>query len=1268
MAVVLDFEGSFNNLLAGLKSAKADLTGVSDGYEKLGDTERKVLSGAAANQDRFAGATEKASGEVRKQQKSIEALENQLKGLETGQKKATDPETVKRYNTEIAKTQAAIKLTKGESVGFFAALSTGASVSKAAFSALRGVLASTFAPLFAVGAVLAGLRQVVTLANEFEQGAADLSAITGATGDALVFLKEEAIAVGTETTVSAIQTLEAYKLIASAKPELLANADALAEFTRQTITLTEAMGGELPQVATDLTDIMNQFSAPASEAGRFVNTLAAGSKESAAEVANLAAALVVSGAAAKTANITLEESVATLEALAEQGKKGSEAGTSFNNIALRLSATDVLPVEAIKRLEAAGVNMAALSDTTLSFSDRLKALKPVQNDANALVAVFGDSNFAAAKILIDSAERIDVLTEAVTGTNTAQEQAAIRTATASAEWQRLKNTIAALVVGGTGGLSTFLAVIIRFVREGILFVKSGFDALKPTFDVIYNAFAELFTVIAKLIPAQQEAGEGASVLTTIFKFLAIPFKVLGSLLGFVITQLAGTIEFFGKAVKSSGFLQKALSFLTSPIRLLFSVLSELPAYVDGGLAAISVFVSETGKAIGGLGQKVGAFFYEMFNIKKLITEGAGDLKKAANELFIDPFKGIGEKSAKAFRDSFNKVSGIKQKNPVTNVVSETLQTTGITNQSFSRSDEVAAAQAKKAEAAAAKKAAAEAAAAKKAADAEKKAADDAIKLAEELEKAKLNALAEGREKQLIIEDFRYRDLLAELNKFGLDTSQATIQHETNKFEIRRKFIEETANLEQLSGEERIRFIYEQNKAEIEALENSLKIAAPNGELSGDQTKQINFLKKQANDQFLKDLSAFQDDEIQKAESHEIALLELQRAAFDSQIAFEDFKEKAILDIRLKYAEQALALLEKTKGAESDAALALRKTINEIKGDIAELGDTAKEFSIYKLIGLDPNNPEDQKTINGINVAAQSAINIISEVNARRLEAAETAIKASDEEIENIDKNIKKKEEELKDEKDLGQQGFANRQIEVQQEIDVLKQQQEAEKVERDKAVKEKQRAQKAQAILDTITQGSSLITAAAQIFQSVAAIPFVGVGIAVGLIGAMLGGFIAAKAKVFQNINKQKARHGMSGKVTGRLHSQGGENFGDHIEVERGEAFGILSREATAAHGDAFTAFVNAANNNDLKGLYKAVRPENRLNSEIANNLAAKEAKIISLQTTTGDGREIAELRKSNELLTEIVKLQSKPKTDYIADGSKIITTGKTVKVIRKTA
>lgn len=51
MAVVLDFEGSFNNLLAGLKSAKADLTGVSDGYEKLGDTERKVLSGAAANQD-----------------------------------------------------------------------------------------------------------------------------------------------------------------------------------------------------------------------------------------------------------------------------------------------------------------------------------------------------------------------------------------------------------------------------------------------------------------------------------------------------------------------------------------------------------------------------------------------------------------------------------------------------------------------------------------------------------------------------------------------------------------------------------------------------------------------------------------------------------------------------------------------------------------------------------------------------------------------------------------------------------------------------------------------------------------------------------------------------------------------------------------------------------------------------------------------------------------------------------------------------------------
>jgi TP901 family phage tail tape measure protein len=1259
MSVVLDFEGSIGNLTQGLKQIKSDLSGVNDSYEKIGTTEKNVVSGAAANQDRFSRATQASNAQLKRQQKSIADLDSYLKRLEEGQRKATNPELIRKYNAEIAKTQAAIKLTKGESVGFFAALSTGASVSKAAFSALRGVISSTFAPLIAVGAILEGLRQVVTLVNKFEQSAADLSAITGATGDTLEFLKQKAVEVGLETTISADATLEAYKLIASAKPELLSNAQALADFTNQTILLTEAMGGELPKVATDLTDIMNQFGAPADQAARFVNALAAGSKEGSAEVDQLAASLVVAGSASKAANIGFEESVGVLEAIAEKGVKGAEAGTAFRNVALKLAATDVLPKEALIRLERAGVNIDKLSDKTLSFSDRLKELKPIQNDANALVSVFGLENFAAGQILLSSTERIDALTKAVTDTNVAQEQASVRTATASAQWLRLKNTIQALVQESGGGLSTFLGVIINFVREGLLYFRGVMQELKPVIDTVYNAFSGLFSAIARLLPAQKEAGENVSAFTTVLRLAVIPIKLLVFLLSSIVDTLAAVVNSFANASKSGSFFGRALSFIGKSLFGFVNVLGDIPGFVDGAIGAISVFISEVGKGIGQLGKNIGAVLSEAFDIKNILTNGTGQLFAAVGKLLTNPFEGIGEKARKAFNDGFSKSNARpKALAPTAGEVAPVDPFNPVSDQSFSRADEAAAKLAAKNEAAEKKKA-----------EAAKKAAEAEAKRAKELEKAKIDALIEGKEKQLALEDLRYKDLLEQLQKFGLATDQATAQHEANKFEIKRKFIEETANLESLSGEERLRFIFEQNKAEIAALENSLVAASPTGDLSDGQNKQINFLKKQANDEFLKDLAAFQSEEQQKVQDHEIALLELRRGEFEDQIAFEELKEKAILDIRLKYAQQALALLENTQGAQSDAALALRKTINEIQGDIAEIAKKGadKKFNLYSLIGLDPESDKDAKIIDGINTAARATIDILSEVYARRVETAEQAIEASDKEIDSIQREIDEKEKQLTTEKEQAALGFASRQIEVEQEIDLLKRQQEAEKVEREKAVKEKQKAQKAQAILDTLTQGSSLITAAAQIFQSVAAIPFLGVGIAAGLVAAMIGSFVAAKVKVFSNINKQKARRGMTGKVTGKLHSQGGERFGDHIEVERDEAFGILSREATAKHGDAFEAFVKAANKNDLAGMYKVLPVAGaQLNRGLADKLEASEAQIVQMKTSITAELETSEIRKGNALLKELVTLQKQPKIEYLPDGTKIVKIGSTTKIIKK--
>ena len=89
----------------------------------------------------------------------------------------------------------------------------------------------------------------------------------------MTILKQKAIELGVSVKGGATATVEAFKLIGSAKPELLANKEALSQVTEQAILLAQASGLELPDAATRLTDAMNQFGAGSEQAGLFVDTL-----------------------------------------------------------------------------------------------------------------------------------------------------------------------------------------------------------------------------------------------------------------------------------------------------------------------------------------------------------------------------------------------------------------------------------------------------------------------------------------------------------------------------------------------------------------------------------------------------------------------------------------------------------------------------------------------------------------------------------------------------------------------------------------------------------------------------------------------------------------------------------------------------------------------------------------------------------------------------------------------------------------------------------
>jgi len=191
--------------------------------------------------------------------------------------------------------------------------------------------------LLSVYAAFRIFEDLETTGRAFNESIADLSAITGATGKDLKFLSDAAKEFGKTTTLSATQAAAAFKLVASAKPDLLKNIPALKAVTKEVVTLAEASGTSLPEAAKAVGSALNQFGASADEAARFVNVLAAGSKLGASEVQDTALALKDSGVAAKLAGLSFEQTNAAIQVLAANGIKASQAGNQLKNVLLNLT-------------------------------------------------------------------------------------------------------------------------------------------------------------------------------------------------------------------------------------------------------------------------------------------------------------------------------------------------------------------------------------------------------------------------------------------------------------------------------------------------------------------------------------------------------------------------------------------------------------------------------------------------------------------------------------------------------------------------------------------------------------------------------------------------------------------------------------------------------------------------------------------------------------------------------------------------------------------
>lgn len=250
-------------------------------------------------------------------------------------------------------------------------------------------LADSLKKLFAVISMAAVLRQVgkyasdaIDIGKDYTAMMSEVQALSGATGSDLALLENTAREYGATTVFSATEAAEALKYMSLAGWDAQQSSSALGGV----LNLAAAGGMELGQASDMVTDYLSAFGMQAQDSAYFADMLAYAQANSNTSAEQLGEAYRNSAANLNAAGQDVETVTSMLEAMANQGYKGSEAGTALT--AVMRDITNNMEDGAIK----IGDTSVAVSDAQGNFRDLTDILLDVEKATDGM----GEAERAAA--------------------------------------------------------------------------------------------------------------------------------------------------------------------------------------------------------------------------------------------------------------------------------------------------------------------------------------------------------------------------------------------------------------------------------------------------------------------------------------------------------------------------------------------------------------------------------------------------------------------------------------------------------------------------------------------------------------------------------------------------------------------------------------------------------------------------------------------------------------------------------------------------------
>lgn len=355
---------------------------------KIGEQEKQLES--LSEKLRDAGVnTDNLTGENERLQKSYEKLKS-------------SQETLQNLNARQQQIQQSIGQTKSQLLGTVGVMGTVAT------------------------AVYAG---PIRTYQEFEEEMSKVAGITGATGDELEALKNAAKQAGQTTWATAAESAQALEYMSLAGWSSEQSIGALDNMLKA----AKISGLDLGTSTDLVTDSMSAMGLSVDQLGHYLDVTTKANNVANTNSSELMEAILGCAGAAKVNGMSLESLSTALSVFANNGLKGTQAGTAMNSILVRMTSND----KALKEMAQLGVS--AFDEQTGAFRDmgdilkelekKLSKMTDAERDAS-LKAIAGTNYYSQFAYLLDSVSAAaegtvgswDVLTEKLNNADGAAEE------------------------------------------------------------------------------------------------------------------------------------------------------------------------------------------------------------------------------------------------------------------------------------------------------------------------------------------------------------------------------------------------------------------------------------------------------------------------------------------------------------------------------------------------------------------------------------------------------------------------------------------------------------------------------------------------------------------------------------------------------------------------------------------------------------------------------------------------------------------------------